>query len=336
MMPIRMVHIGVGGRGKWPIRSIVERDDYESVALVDVSEESLAEARAASGLARGSCFRSARTAFEAVEADAAVIITPPGLHTEQCLEAIKAGKHVLVEKPFTKELRQAWKIVAAADERGLRVAVCQNKRFIQTRYTIHRLVEEGALGRPWFGLMTQFGWRPGTHHSGDDVHSYLWERGIHDLDTIAFMLNSPPARVWAHDFNPPWSPYRGGSGVHGFIEFENSATFGLLCTFASHSRGSSLRIDFEGGSVSEVGGRLELTRPGSTEIELLGLEPIDCPESILLDGFADFINLGIEPSFSGRNNLFTVAMVEAMGVSSRQGEVIDLPTYLARMMPRPE
>ena len=328
-MPIRMIHIGVGGRGKWPVRSIALRDDYESVALVDIDEGSLAEARAVSGLDGDRCFSSIHAALRAVDADAVVIITPPDLHAGQCLEAVEAGKHVLVEKPFTKKLHLAREIVAAADERGLRVAVCQNKQFIQTRYTIHRLVVEETLGRPCFGLMTQFGWRPGTHHSGDDVHSYLWERGIHDLDAIAFMMDSTPTRVWAHDFNPPWSPYKGGSGLHGFIEFENGATFGLLCTFASRSRGSSLQIDFEGGSVSEVGGQLKLMRPGSTEPESLELEQVDASESILLDGFAAFINRGIEPSFSGRNNLVTVAMVEAMGVSSGQGEVIDLPAYLA-------
>ena len=325
-----MIHIGVGGRGKWPVRSIAERDDYQSVALVDIDEESLAEAREVSGLDGDRCFTSIHNALGAVDADAAVIITPPDLHGGQCLEVIEAGKHVLVEKPFTKELQQAQEIVAAADERGLRIAVCQNKQFIQTRYTIHRLVVEGTLGQPCFGLMTQFGWRPGTHHSGNDVHSYLWERGIHDLDAIAFMMASAPTRVWAHDFNPPWSPYRGGSGVHGFIEFENGTTFGLLCTFASRSRGSSLQIDFEGGSVSDVGGQLKLMRPGSTEPESLELEHVDASESILLNGFADFINRGIEPSFSGRNNLATVAMVEAMGVSSLQGEVIDLPVYLSK------
>lgn len=328
-MPIRMIHIGVGGRGKWPVKSIAQRDDYESVALVDVNEENLAEAREESGLGEDAGFTSIRAALENVEADAAVIVTPPDLHAAQCLEVIQAGKHLLVEKPFTKDLKQAQQIMAAADERRLKVAVCQNKQFIQTRFTIHRLVKEGTLGKPSFGLMTQFGWRPRTHHSGHDQHAYLWERSIHDLDAIAFMMGSTPTRVWAHDFNPTWSPYKGGSGFHGFIEFENGVTFGLLCTFAAHTRGSSLRVEFEGGSVSEVGGELELTRPGSNEAESLELVEIGNSEAILLDGFADYINNGTEPSFSGRNNLITVAMVEAMGVSSLKGEVIDFPAYLS-------
>jgi predicted dehydrogenase len=329
-MPIKIIHIGVGGRGRWPVERIAERDDYESVALVDLNEESLAKAREVSGLGKEASFSSISAALEAVEADAAVLITPPDMHAAQGLEVICAGKHLLVEKPFTKDLKQAQQIVAAADERGLKIAVCQNKRFSQTRYTIHRLVKEGALGKPSFGLLTQFGWRPGTHHSGQDTHAYLWERGIHDLDAIAFMMGSVPIRVWAHDFNPAWSPYKAGGGIHGFIEFENGVTFGLLCTFAAHTRGSSLRIEFEEGSISEAGVELELTRPGSGETETLALAKVGPFETILLDGFADFINEGTEPSFSGRNNLNTVAMVEAMGVSSLKGEVINIAAFMAK------
>ena len=55
----------------------------------------------------------------------------------------------------------------------------------------------------------------------------------------------------------------------------------------------------------------------------------DCT-TILLDGFSDYIKRGVEPEFSGRQNLTTVAMVEAMGVSSDEGRIIDFDEYLKR------
>ncbi|MDA1140591.1 MAG: Gfo/Idh/MocA family oxidoreductase [Planctomycetota bacterium] len=330
-MSIKMIHLGCGGRGRWPVKLISERDDYESVALVDVNEDNLANARTVSGLGEEVCFNSLADALKAVEADAVVVITPPRLHAGQCLEAVRAGKHILVEKPFTKVFKEAHQIIEEAEKRDLKVAVCQNARFGGPVQTIHNLVSENALGAPAFALMTKFGWRPGTHHSSDDVHSYLWERGIHDFDAACFMMNSRPKRVWAHEFNPSWSPYVAGAGLHAFIEFENGATFSFLCTFASHAGGSSLRVDFEGGTVTEGSGCLKLNRPGQKEAEELPFVESAPPETILLDGFAAYINEGIEPSFSGKRNLDTVGIIEALGTASARGEVLEFQDFLNKL-----
>ena len=115
-MTIRTIHVGAGGRGRWPLNRFQERDDFEAVALVDVRADNLAAARETTGLGSDACFDSLTAALNSVEADAVVVITPPDLHADQCIEAVRAKKHLLVEKPFTKELSQARQIVAAAAE----------------------------------------------------------------------------------------------------------------------------------------------------------------------------------------------------------------------------
>ncbi len=327
-MAIRLIHVGVGGRGRWPVRQVVERDDFESVALVDVNEDNVSGALEVSGLPESACYHSLERALEKVEADAVVVITPPWLHASQCLEAVRAGKHVLVEKPFTKSLEDARQIVEEADARGVRVAVCQNARYAAPHVTINRLAREGTLGKPMFGLMTKFGWRPRTHHSTEDRHAYLWERGIHDLDTMRFLFDAAPSRIWAHSFNPPWSPYEGGAGAHAWVEFEGGATCGYLCTFAAHKAGSSLRIEFEGGALEVEGKELRLRRPGAEEDETVPLDEAPPSEAVLLDGFYRYVAEGVEPDFGGRQNLTTVALVEGMGVSSDEGRVIDFQAFL--------
>jgi len=114
-MPIRLIHLGVGGRGRWPVRRVLDRTDFESVALVDVNEDNLRSAREDSGLPQAACYRSLGEAIEGVEADAVVVITPPHMHADQCLQAVRAGKHVLVEKPFTKSLEEACRVLREAD-----------------------------------------------------------------------------------------------------------------------------------------------------------------------------------------------------------------------------
>ena len=49
-MPIRTIHVGAAGRGRWPLTRFQERDDFEAVALVDVSADNLAAARETTGL----------------------------------------------------------------------------------------------------------------------------------------------------------------------------------------------------------------------------------------------------------------------------------------------
>jgi predicted dehydrogenase len=327
-MTIRLIHLGVGGRGKWPVRRVPERDDLSSVALVDFNEDNLTAAMEVSGLGESSCFCSLDVALNNVEAEAVVVVTPPQFHAGQCLQAIRAGKHVLVEKPFTKSLVEARSLVTEATKHGVKIAVCQNARYSAAHVTINRLVREGVYGKPMFGLITKFGWRPGVHHSGTDAHSYLWERGIHDLDTLRFLFDSQPARIWGHSFNPVWSPYAGGAGVHAWVEFENGATCGYLCTFAAHKGGSSLRIELEGGALELSGAGLSLRKPGTEVDEMIALDEVPHAEEILLDGFVNYVENGIEPEFSGANNLTTVALVEGLGIASDEGRVIDFGSIM--------
>ena len=329
-MAIRLIHLGVGGRGRWPVRRVLERTDFESVALVDVNEDNLRWARDESGLPEAVCYRSLVDAVTSVEADAVVVVTPPHLHAEQCLQAVRAGKHVLVEKPFTKSLADAYRVVREADDMGVRVAVCQNARYAAAHVTLNRLVREGTYGRPVFGLMTKFGWRPRVHHSGEDQHAYLWERGIHDLDTLRYLFNADPVRVWGHSFNPPWSPYKGGAGVHAWIEFEGGATCGYLCTFAAHKGGSALRVELDGGALELTDNGLLLRAPGTDEDEVIPLDQARPPEEVLLDGFRRYVTEGSEPEFSGHGNLATVGMVEGIGAASNDGCVIDFHAYMMK------
>ena len=327
-MGMRLIHVGIGGRGTGWVKWVRQREDFECVAVVDIDADRLAAAKEVSGLPESACYSSMDEALAGADADAVVVTTPPQIHGEQCLAAVQAGKHVLVEKPFTKSLAEARRVIEEADARGVKVAATQNARYSALHATINRLVREGAYGKPLFGLMTKFGWRPRVHHSGQDRHAYLWERGIHDLDTMRCFFNAEPVRVWGHSFNPPWSPYMHGAGTHAWVAFEGGATCGYLCTFAAHKAGSCLRIDLEGGTLEVVGDDLLLRRPGESEDEVVALDEVPRPEAVLLDGFGRYVSEGVEPEFGGHENLTTVGLVEAVGVSSDEGRIVDFREFL--------
>jgi len=77
------------------------------------------------------------------------IATRPAERPELILRAIDAGKHVLAQKPLAPDLDAAKRVIAAADEKGVRLAVNQNGRWAPQWRAATRLIESGAMGRPF-------------------------------------------------------------------------------------------------------------------------------------------------------------------------------------------
>ena len=81
------------------------------------------------------------------EIELVVVNTPDHLHYEMCLQALEAGKHVVVEKPFTQTSQQADILVGKAREKGLVLSVFQNRRWDSDFLTIRKIIDEKMLGR---------------------------------------------------------------------------------------------------------------------------------------------------------------------------------------------
>ena len=118
------------------------------------------------------------------------------------------------------------------------------------------------------------------------------------------------------------------TGAYAWVEFRGGATCGYLCTFGAHKKGSSLRIELEGGTLEVGGSGLLLRRPGAEEDEVIPLDDVSDALTVLSDGFYRYVTEGVEPDFSGRQNLTTLAMVEGMGVASDKGRVLDFQAFL--------
>jgi predicted dehydrogenase len=80
--------------------------------------------------------------------DAVTIATPPNTHGPLALEAIAAGKHVLCEKPFTRDEDEARQLLAAAESAGVVHLLGTEFRFAPGQALMRRLVATGAIGEP--------------------------------------------------------------------------------------------------------------------------------------------------------------------------------------------
>ena len=138
--------------------------------------------------------------------DAVHILTPHYLHAPMAIAALRAGKHVLTEKPMATTLADARAMIAADDAPGTgRLGVIFQNRYNPATQTLKALIASGAPGKflgarasvcwhreaPYY---TESGWRGAWATEGGGV---LINQAIHTLDLLSY-LGGPIARVRGH------------------------------------------------------------------------------------------------------------------------------------------
>ncbi|HLF78467.1 MAG TPA: Gfo/Idh/MocA family oxidoreductase [Dehalococcoidia bacterium] len=93
------------------------------------------------------------TMLDESDIDAVSIATPVGLHHEMVMEALSAGKHVICEKPFALNAKQAQEMYAKAQQTGRTAMVAHEFRYSSARMRVKELLDEGYVGQPRMVLM---------------------------------------------------------------------------------------------------------------------------------------------------------------------------------------
>jgi len=134
--------------------------------------------------------------------DIVVVATPNRSHVPLALRAIGAGAAVVVDKPFAPTAEEGRRVVAAAAEAGVPLAVFHNRRWDSDFLTVRHLVDTGALGRVLRLESRYERWRPAVREvwreSGDrqDAGGLLFDLGSHLIDQAVWLLG-PVSRVYA-------------------------------------------------------------------------------------------------------------------------------------------
>ena len=128
------------------------------------------------------------------EVQLVVLSVPVDAHYDLAKQCLLAGKHVLVEKPFTQNLAQAQKLFALAKEKGLFIQAYQNRRFDSDFLTVKKVIESGRLG-DLLELEMHFDYfRPEVPENTTDFSlnsSYLYGHACHTLDQVISVFGKP-------------------------------------------------------------------------------------------------------------------------------------------------
>ena len=209
--PSRSLGVGVvgygpfGGMGYMHGLASTETEGLRFVAAADSSADRLAAARA--DFPDAGLYDSATSLAADTDVDVVVVATPPKFHAELALELLRAGKHVVVEKPMCLERADADRLIATALEHDRVITVHQSRRWDTDFLAVRRLVETGALGEV-FNIETFVGgfehpcraWHSEDSISGGAV--YDW--GSHHVDWINLLHGGAPKRILCTTHNRVW------------------------------------------------------------------------------------------------------------------------------------
>lgn len=346
---LRIVQVGVAptGIGAAWLALIGEAVEWELAGVVDVVPENRAQAIEQAHLGTDRGFGSIEEAARSIDFDAVVVVAPSPLHADLVSQALRAGKHAIVEKPFTVEFEQAREVVALAEERNLRVMVDQNYRYMPDLQALRRAVQDEVAGRPTYVTLTfHCDWPPRTYQAGMS-NTMLLEMAIHHLDALRFVLDGDAQTVVGQTWRPPWTRYAGDTWVDCSFAFPRDVrahyTGSLEAPGAGDPWQGVWRIECERGALHLTdlgqGYGLYLSRsPDSVELlEAFGTPP--SPGSAIagtLREFAAALREGRRPQSDGRDNLRTLAMAFAVSQASTGGCVVHIDqTFFAEESPAP-
>ena len=329
---IRMLVVGVG-RGRDHLQSLVDLPEQFGVAgVVARSVDRAAKALEELNLPTDLAYASYDEALANAECDGVMIATWARTHAELVEQALRARKHVLVEKPFTVRLDAAERLLDIADAGDLKIVVTQQFRYMPGQRMVRRLLSEGAYGEPQTGHVLTYKARHGEY--ADSPYSQLWQMTVHEVDSVTAMMNQPVVEVYGHPYRPPATTWKRESTVTAELRFENGCRMVMVSTSDARAASFEFRVECAEGAVvyRNIGGfgRVEELRIAQDRESGLQLSPIDVGQSqSSLDqqvaaGFAAWVRGGAEPETSGRNNLQVLRVLDGIIRSAETSRPVKL------------
>ncbi len=276
------------------------------------------------------------------EIDAVLLLLPHHLHADYTIRALRAGKHVLIEKPMALNESEAVQMVESAERNNRVLMIGQSRRFFTPvmesirklrANEIGELININALLLAQMNKPATQWWKDKTKIGGFIIP--LW--GSHVLDYILWAYDELPETVYAQGLsnNPNWD---GEDEVSISLRFSKGRMANILMSFNAGARPTDeegltgKRIWSTQNSIYDryvIGTNGMLHLHDEHELFLNG-EKTDCRElhpsnfAWQLDEFSKSINEGREPLASGREVLRVMKVIDACFSSMKENKLVQL------------
>jgi len=338
---VRVGVIGAGFIGPSHFRSYQAVKECELVAVCDIDRGRAKEAGAKFGIPH--VFTDCREMLKSDLVEAVSVCTPNECHAPQSIVALKAGKHVLCEKPLAINAGQARKMVEVAKQAKRILMTAQNMRYSGAAQALKKMVDAGRFGTLYFGKAMLLrrsgipkGWFQDKKQAGGGP---LLDIGVHVLDLLWYLMGRPePVSAFGvtFDYLGKSGQGKGGWGVgygpakfsvedlaSALIRFKNDAAISLEASWAAHTGDTFLArvMGTKGGAQIHPDFAL-YEAAGDTKLDVTPTPP-------KVDGYfgecEHFIHCILKqqvPISPGAQSVIVVEMLDAIYKSARTGKLV--------------
>ena len=235
----KMIHFAIYGCGAISNTHALAIGAIEGAQLVACADVNPAAAQTFSDKYHIRMIPDWSTLIHSPEVDAVCICTPSGTHAPLAIEALNAGKHVVLEKPMALTTAQCDEVIAAVQSSNARITVISQYRTEPDINRAKKLLESGALGKPIMAQLHMCYYRPTSYFQGSwrgtkamDGGGALMNQGIHGVDLLRYLMGpvkqlSSVVRTLLHDIEVE-------DAAVAALEFENGAVGVITASTATH------------------------------------------------------------------------------------------------------
>ncbi len=283
--------------------------------------------------------------------DVVCVCTPSGAHLDPSVQAARAGKHVVVEKPLEITLPRCDAIIRACDESGVRLCTIFPSRFSPANRSLKTAIDSGRFGRLTLGDTHVKWWRTQAYYDSGgwrgtwelDGGGALMNQAIHNVDLLSWLMGDVDTiqaltGLLAHERieveDTAVAALRFKNGALGVIEAATSAYPGLLKRTEIHGEQGSARVEQDDITLWSFANPepedtliLEAMK-GSSGFSAGASDPRGITHAGHRDQLADFlqaIDNGTAPLVDGREGRKSVEIIRAIYRSAKEGRAVQLP-----------
>ena len=178
------IKVGVIGLGYWGpnlVRNFYQHPQAEVIGICDLSSDNIVKVKG-----KYKDINFATTNYKELikqDLDLVAIATPPETHYEIAKDCLEAGKHILVEKPFTKTTKEAEELVELSEKKNLKIFVDHTFVFHPVVRKIKEIISSGDLGEIYYFDSERV--NLGLLQTGVNV---IWDLAVHDISILLYLF----------------------------------------------------------------------------------------------------------------------------------------------------
>lgn len=342
--PIRVALIGCGAIAPAHVEAMqIFPGQCRIVALCDIVPEKAEALKARFGLEQAVVVDHAEKLLD-LDFDLAAVCTPPSTHAELAIRMLRAGRHVIVEKPMAASLEECDRMLEAAAESGKVLSVIAQNRFRTPLMKLKRMLDSGLAGKVLHVQVDSHWWRGYSYYD-------LWWRGtwekegggctinhaVHHIDAMLWMAGMP-AEVQAYLANTAHDNAEVEDLSVAIFRYADGTLGQLTSSVVHHGEEQQLVFQCSGARISAPWRpKAGVSKPNgfpepNPEMERKLQEAYDVIPDLEHEGhagqYADVlgaIRTGGKPMITGEDGRRTLEFITAVYKAGTTGQAVRLP-----------